>query len=245
MSRAMTVLAACALVCAACSDDAGDPTSTTWSTTIPSTTLGTMPECTQETVTFEIADLTIEATRCPAGPDWIVLAHDFRSNRQSWNEFPSLLQEAGYTVLAYDNRGHGGSDCPREAGSLFEDAVAAIAYAHEAGAETIVFGGAAANGGVGLYLAADEDLAGAFALSAMADSPCAPDAASRLPLIEEPLLFVAAEDDGEFAEVARSLAAAARDADLIVLDTGGNGTTMLDLDPDLAGRILEWLATLG
>lgn len=239
MKRTAIVLAVWLVVLGACSDEALD-TSTT-STTIPTTTWGTVPECTQETVNFEIADLTIEATRCPGGPDWVVLAHDFRSNRQSWNEFPQALQEAGYTVLAYDNRGHGGSDCPRETGTLFEDAVAAVAYARNAGAASIVFGGAAANGGVALYMAATEDLAGVFALSAPADSPCAPDVITRMPLIDEPILLVAAEDDADAAEVAGDLHEAALDSDLVVLEVGGSGTTMLDLNADLSGRIVDWL----
>lgn len=243
MKRAMIAFVLFAALLGACSDDDTLDTSTT-TTTLPTTTWGTVPECTQETVTFEIADLTIEATRCPGGPDWVVLAHDFRSNRLSWNQFPQALQEAGYTVLAYDNRGHGGSDCPRETGSLFEDAVAATAYARNSGAESIVFGGAAANGGVGLYLAASEDLDGVFALSAHADSPCAPDVVTRMPLIDEPILLVASEDDGDSAGVARDLHAAAPDSDLIILEAGGSGTTMLDLDPDLAARIVEWLAGL-
>jgi len=240
----MTVLAVCALAFGACADDVADSTTFT-TTTIAPNTLGTVPECRQETVTFEIAGLTIEATRCPAGPDWVILAHDFGSNRQSWGDFPQALQEAGYTVLAYDNRGHGGSDCPRDTMSLFEDAVAATAYARVAGAESIVFGGAVANAGVGLYLAASEELAGVFALSTIPDSPCAPDVITRLPLIAEPLLFVAAEDDGDTAEVARAMAEASREAELVVLDVGGSGVTMLEVDPGLSRQIVEWIVGLG
>ncbi len=101
------------------------------------------------------------------------------------------------------------------------------------------------NGAAAMTLGAANDFDAIFLLSGVPSFPSAPDASDFLPDVEEPILFVAAEDDGSAASDARSYAAAARLPELIVLDAGGHGTRMLEAEPSLGARIVEWVVQAG
>jgi pimeloyl-ACP methyl ester carboxylesterase len=66
-----------------------------------------------EEVRFPAADgLSLAGWLAPgeAGGRAIVLCHDFGGNKESMVHLAILLQRAGFTVLSFDFRGHGGSD---------------------------------------------------------------------------------------------------------------------------------------
>lgn len=97
------------------------------------------------------------------------------------------------------------------------------------------------NGAAAMDLAGENEFAAVFTLSAVPSFPSVENATSRLSEVTEPILFVAAEDDGRAADDARGFAEAASRSELIVLDVGGHGTAMLDSDPGLTTRLVEWL----
>jgi pimeloyl-ACP methyl ester carboxylesterase len=133
MRRWITLAAALLTLLAACGDDdAGEGTTAT--PAIATTTAGsTGPEGTAEAppgpqaVTFPTADgLTLEGTLYAAGSTWVLLAHMRPADMTSWFDFALAAQQAGYTALAYNNRGYGASDAggPLDVGA---DALAAFA----------------------------------------------------------------------------------------------------------------------
>lgn len=185
--------------------------------------------------------LALEATVFPGGPDWAVLAHMRPADKESWTEFAALLQIEGYTVLAYNNRGYGASEGDREPFDLTIDGEAALDYAVTNGARGIVLGGASMNGAAAMTLGASHDLEAIFVLSAVPSFPSVPDASGFLPNIDEPILFVAAEDDGAATSDLDSFVADAIDPSKFVLEVGGHGTNMLNASPDLGGRIVDWV----
>lgn len=244
MTRQILLVMSLALVAAACSDDGPDaatPDPTTTTTTTAASAASVTPPAEAQVVTFPAGDLELEATLYPAGTTWVVLAHMYPADRTSWDSFARRLQAEGYTVLAYDNRGYGGSEGAKEPFDLRADAEAALGHAMGNGASRLVFGGASMNGATAITLGAFYDLAAAFVLSGVPQFDSVSNAPSHLRDLDEPYLFVAAEDDGTSVDDAKDFFDAALSSDLIVLPSGGHGTDMLDAVPDLADRIVQWL----
>ena len=96
-----------------------------------------------------------------------------------------------------------------------------------------------------MTLGAGNDFDAIFLLSGVPSFPSAPDASEFLPDVEEPILFVAAEDDWSAASDAASYAESAPRSELMVLSAGGHGTRMLTADSDLGARIVEWVVQAG
>jgi len=258
MKRLAAMLIALALIAAACSDDdtsdveatvTSAPTETSAATTAAATEA---PDVTAAgpaeplTVSFTTTDgLALDATVYRGGSDWVVLAHMRPADKTSWAELATLFQAEDYSVLAYNNRGYGASEGDREPFDLLIDAAAALEYATAQGARRLVFGGASMNGATAMTLGAGNDFDAIFLLSGVPSFPSAPDASDFLADVEEPILFVAAEDDGSAASDARSYADAAPLSELIVLSAGGHATRMLAADPSLGARIVEWVMEAG
>ena len=259
MKRRILALAALALLLAACGDDGGTASTdstggaTTW-TAGPTTTTGAAAGTTAaptstapapsapEDVTFPTADgLTLEGRLFPAGPVWVLLAHMFPADMTSWFDFAAAAQEAGYTALAYNNRGYGGSD-PGDPLDVGADALAAFAFAQAGGAEAVFFFGASMNGAAALFLAAEEDLAGIASLSGVPTWDNTP-GIERAPEATEPALFVAAQDDEGAVDMAQAMARAlGGTSQIIIFLTGGHGTDMFGANPGLTTLLLEFLA---
>lgn len=195
-----------------------------------------------EIVRFASGDEFLEASMWPGGPIWIVLGHMRPADRASWADIGNELAGAGYGVLAYDNRGYGGSTGAREPFALLDDARAAIAFARAEGASAVVYGGASMNGATAMIVGATEDVAAVFMLSAVGSFPSVEDAESFLPQITVPIAFFAAYDDGTAADdVLMTFTALAPTAQATYFQVGGHGTDMYPANP---GLVLDLLAFL-
>lgn len=252
MKRWIPLCTLLALLFAACGGDAAGTTTTAAGTTTTTSTAAasttttaaatttTAPPPPRE-VTFPTADgLTLEGRLYPAGPTWVILAHMFPSDMESWFDFAAAAQAQGLSALAYNNRGYGNSDAgePLDVGA---DALAAIAFARAGGAENVFFFGASMNGAAALFAAAEEDLAGIASLSGVPEWDNTP-GLERAAQITEPALFVAADDDGNADETARLMAeAVGGPARVEIYPTGGHGTRMFRQNPGLTDLLLEFI----
>ncbi|MBP1633026.1 MAG: hypothetical protein H6Q11_1314, partial [Acidobacteria bacterium] len=209
-------------------------------TAAPGNSITAAPVPPQE-VTFPTADgLRLEGRLFGTGPTWVILAHMRPADMASWFDFAQAAQEAGFTALAYNNRGYGDSD-PGDPLDVGADARAAFAYARAGGAGAVFFFGASMNGAAALFLAADEDLAGIVSLSGVPEWDNTPGLA-RAPEVTEPALFVAAEDDGNAAATARLMAGAVGGlGEVVVYPTGGHGTAMFAANPGLTALLLDFV----
>ncbi|MBN2114670.1 MAG: alpha/beta hydrolase [Acidimicrobiia bacterium] len=250
MKRRLALCVALTAVLAACGGGASDGIPGTTSTTggaaaTTSTTPGnsiTVAPFGPQDVSFATPDgLNLEGRLFPAGPTWVLLAHMRPADMASWFEFAAVLQQAGYSALAYNNRGYGNSDegDPLDLGA---DAQGALAFARASGAQAVFFIGASMNGAAALFLAAEEDLAGIVTLSGVPEWDNTP-GLSRAGEITEPALFVAARDDGQAAAIADAMGASvAGNAQVIVYPTGGHGTAMFTANPGLTDLLLGFVA---
>lgn len=250
MRRFNPLLLLAVLAVAACGgDDAAPGISTTTGAVASAPTAPSKPSATTTLQPSDPIDVSIttsdgldlDATLYPGGSSWVVLAHMLPADKTSWTDLALRFQDEGYSVLAYNNRGYGDSAGSREPYELRIDAEAALAYATTNGAGGIVFGGASMNGAAAMTLGAFHDFGAIFVLSGVPSFPSVPDAADLLPEINEPVLFVAAEDDGSAAEDARAYVGLAVDPYLFVLEVGGHGTRMLDADAGLGDDIVQWV----
>jgi pimeloyl-ACP methyl ester carboxylesterase len=81
------------------------------------------------------------------GADGVVLVHDHGRDLDAWRDLPEALAEEGLAVLAFDLRGHGGSDGEEVA----EDDVAdVVAFARANGFERVYVGAEGASAGAAL-----------------------------------------------------------------------------------------------
>jgi pimeloyl-ACP methyl ester carboxylesterase len=88
----------------------------------------------------------IHADLYGSAPRAVVLAHGGRFNRESWIPQARELEAAGFSVLAIDFRGNGGSTGPGkddpQGPPLYNDVLAAVRYLRSSGAKTVsVVGG--------------------------------------------------------------------------------------------------------
>ena len=258
MKRLISLCALAALLFAACGDDASDEPTTTGATSTSSaaTTTSTAPGRTTAAgattttvapqppreVTFPTADgLTLQGRLYPGGTTWVLLAHMLPADMTSWFDFAAAAQQAGYTALAYNNRGYGASE-PGEPLDVGADAQAAIAYARANSAARVFFFGASMNGAAALFAAAEEDLAGIASLSGVPEWDNTPGMA-RAAEVTEPALFVAAEDDGNAVATAEAMSeAVGGPARVEIYPTGGHGTDMFEANPGLTLLLLEFIA---
>jgi pimeloyl-ACP methyl ester carboxylesterase len=188
-----------------------------------------------------------------------ILLHMYRSDRSAWAPLVPDLVAAGFTVLAIDQRAHGESrqrrgervdvaSVPRAAfGELVRDGVrdvkAAARYLarQDFATDRIVLIGASY--GCSVCLLSAEEVAGVRALVLLSPGTNyfgvdVLEAASSFP---GPLLIVAAEDDRNAVESARTIAARHRGTDdLEIYSSGGHGTRLFGPRPQLKQRIVEF-----
>lgn len=101
------------------------------------------------------------------GPNWVILAHmPVTRDQRSWTEFAELVGREGFSGLTFDFRGHGGSAGPRDLGRLDRDVRAALRFAQERGARSVVLVGASLGGTAVLKVAATAGVAAVIAIAA-------------------------------------------------------------------------------
>lgn len=234
-------------VLAACSS--GSPTSSTppsgATTNPPDTTVavGTSETSARPTgpegITFPTGDgLVLEGRIVGSGSTWVVLGHMLPADMTSWFPFAEAAASAGYTALTYNNRGYGDSDGDKNDPRLATDAEAALQVARSRGAQRIFFFGASMNGAAALAVAAAGELAGIATLSGVPEFGDT-NGIDVISGIEEPKLFVAAQDDFGAVDDAREFFdRSSEPKELLIFDVGGHGTDMFGANEGLLTETL-------
>jgi pimeloyl-ACP methyl ester carboxylesterase len=148
----------------------------------------------------------------PGGGDWIVLVHESGRDLDGWKPVVPELARLPLSVLAFDLRGHGGSD--DSPGAVDEDVQAALEFARASGARNVFV--AAGGDSVAPALAASEAAAGFVAIG--------PTSASTSTLSR--LIVVASRDENQVAAAA-SLRAGGGWAVVVNIPTAERGLDLL------------------
>jgi pimeloyl-ACP methyl ester carboxylesterase len=210
---------------------------------LTSTTTSSAPA--EGIVTFVTSDgVTLEARRFGSGDRWVVLAHMRRASMESWFTFGDELAAAGYTALAFNHRGYGGS-----AGSGFAvdiDTTAAVDHALASGAASVSVIGASMGGTGAIAAAAVRDVDAVVTLSAPAAFEGV-DATSAMASVTARTLLVAATGDQPYADaVAEFAAASSAPVNTLFLEGSAHGTDLLaEHGTEVTDQILAHLASAG
>jgi pimeloyl-ACP methyl ester carboxylesterase len=174
---------------------------------------------TAKRLAIKSAGAKLDAAVFGKGAVGIVLGHESDRSLCSWASIAPELAREGYRVLIFDFG---------EPATLVRDMLAATEKIRELGAKKIILGGASLGGTIALMTAARErNAVGAFSLSA----PAVYGNAEGLPAVrrfDRPVLFLAAEDDSNFADDAERLfrASASRDKKLVIVPGSEHGTAL-------------------
>lgn len=96
---------------------------------------------------------------------WAILVHDEGEDLDVWRGLTAELVRAGFSVLAFDLRGHGFSDDPWDPADAPGDVVAALAFAEAHGANALCLVGAGAGATAALVAAGRHPVRALVALS--------------------------------------------------------------------------------
>lgn len=183
-------------------------------------------------------------------PPWpgVILLHMLNKDRTTWDDFAHQLSEAGYAALSIDLRGHG-----ETGGEMDWDFAAADlkkAWDYLVAREDIVQDQTAIVGGsIGANLAviagANENSIRTVVLLSPGLSYSGVETEAALKEYgTRPLLIIASRDDSYAADSSSTLdEQALGDSKLIMYETAGHGTNMLQNEANLSGQIIDWLDT--
>jgi pimeloyl-ACP methyl ester carboxylesterase len=188
----------------------------------------------EQAFSFPAADGPTAGVVLGRGRTGMVLGHQAGSDLCEWLPRARELAKQGRQVLAFD---FGPS------AHITQDMVAAAAELRRRGVTRMVLVGSSMGGTAAIAAAAEITplVAGVVSLSGPEEYQGA-DAATAAPKLRVPVLFVAAEDDPPFDDAARALykAVPGHDKQLVILEGGGHGTSLLDFG-DQAPRLRKLL----
>lgn len=175
----------------------------------------------------------------------VILIHMLQKSRRDWDQLATRMSGEGLGVLALDLRGHGESQGgAQDLAAMALDVRAArrfVASRSDVSASKLGIAGASFGATLAALAAADDPAVAAVALL----SPALEYRGLRIdaPLRKygaRPLLLVASDDDGYAARTVKELQKAGAGRETILLNRAGHGTAMLNADPDLGRRLVEW-----
>lgn len=188
-------------------------------------------------------ELDLEARAWGTGDEYVILAHMRPADMTSWFDFARLLAEEGYTAIAFNFRGYGQSDGQEGEFGIAVDVRAAVQAAFEDGARRVHLIGASM-GGTGAVAASASDTIGATITLSAPDEFEGVNAASLAQLVDNPMLLIAADEDGSAAEDAAAIASQAKGTtELVILSGAQHGTNLFaEHGDEITALILEFLA---
>jgi pimeloyl-ACP methyl ester carboxylesterase len=179
-----------------------------------------------------------------SGKNGIVLSHEYRATLCNWLPFAQQLAGRGYHVLVYDSR-------PSDPGQghLERDVLGAVRELYRRGVTRVLVGGASAGGTAAQTAAAAiprSKLTGVVVLSSPRQFGSM-DAEQAARKVTAPSFFGVGTRDVEFVDEVRKLdaASAAKRKQLLVVQSSGHGTQLLDASWAPASFKARLLAFIG
>jgi alpha-beta hydrolase superfamily lysophospholipase len=208
----------------------------------------TMTEVTDVTIVANDG-LELDATFYPGQGEGerpaVLLLHMLNGNRVVWADFAAQLNEAGYSALALDMRGHGTTSGSIDWATARDDMTVVWSYLSnlpnvDANNTAVIGGSIGAN--MALLTGADVPLVKTAALlSPGLDYRGVKTAEAIVAYGDRPLLIVASNEDVYAAESSTTLAENAATPELMLYDGAGHGTNIFRADVGLADSLVAWL----
>jgi dienelactone hydrolase len=207
-------------------------------TTTPESASGPAEPVQVEIPTSDGETLTASHTAVEGAPG-VVLGHINFGSKEDWAAFAEAASEFGFSVLAIDSRGYGGSTGERNS-NLDLDLAAGVDYLTQMGAPSVAIIGASMNGTATVVVGSQVEVAGIATLSAPGQFGDL-DAVAAAPGVTEPALIVVAEADEPYASTA-PLLAEGTGGELVIFSGSAHGTGLFDdHGPELTTMLIEFL----
>jgi alpha-beta hydrolase superfamily lysophospholipase len=181
------------------------------------------------------------------GPRVVILAHQGASNLCIWLPYGRTLAARGYRVLVFDHRGFGSSGRAshwRRQNRVDFDVIGAVRTMRARGATSVVLGGGSLGGAAVLSAAAltTPPVDGVISFASPSQYGLI-DVFGAVAAFRVPALFLAAEQDGEFTEVARALydRCGSPDRQLSIVPGASHGTPLLRV-PQVRAAVDDFIA---
>lgn len=193
----------------------------------------------------------------------VALLHMMPATKESWRDFASKLQEAGFQALAIDFRGHGKSTrknnevldykifSDNEHGQKIHDAEEAIRFLinrNNPAPKILFFAGASIGANIALqYMSEHTRIKGGALLSPGLDYRGVQTDKSIKKIANDQSLFLVAggESDEYSTETIKKLYDMATcKKQLKIVENGGHGTDLFIAEPMLMEEIIDWLKTI-
>lgn len=198
---------------------------------------------------IELAATYFPAMNADSSANAILLLHEAYKDRRAWFGFANAAQEAGYTVLALDLRGHGQSSGE----STFDEAMdkdvdAALAWLTTSTDVTfnqIGIAGASLGANLALRAAANHPEIKPVILLSPGMRLWELDIAEAIVDYDpRPLFLVASEEDAYPYETVQTLDEQASGKHQVIIYPGAtHGAELLNSQPDLIPQMLDWFQT--
>jgi pimeloyl-ACP methyl ester carboxylesterase len=206
-------------------------------------------------VAFTTGDgVQLAGTLFGSGETAVILAHQGTpgADQTSWHSFAQVLARRGFAALAFDFRGYGQAEGPRDARILDQDVAAALRFLRGLGYEKIVCAGASMGGTACTRVAVDDHLAGLVTLgSPMVAGRGDPLRVSEADLatLALPKLFITADEDPFYSVVEQTTRMYERSPEpkaLHLLPGEAHGTDLFNTGAgdELTAILLEFLENL-
>lgn len=186
------------------------------------------------------------------GESAVVLVHMLGRSAKDWRFVADKLNTSGLSTLAVDLRKHG-ANLPEDAGrpelspqdfaGMKQDVQAAVAHLKAKGFADIQIVGASIGANLALQVAAeDPSIRSVVLLSPGLDFKGVTSEDALAKYGERPLLVVVSKDDRYSAKSGLVLDSQAKGVhSLVIYETAGHGTKMLNKEPQAEPMVLSWL----
>ncbi len=186
------------------------------------------------------------------GESAVVLVHMLGRSSKDWRFVADKLNTSGITTLAVDLRKHGANQpedagrpelTPQDFAGMKQDVLAAVGHLKAAGFTDIQIVGASIGANLALQVAAeDPSIKSVVLLSPGLDYKGVTSEEALAKYGERPVLVVVSKDDRYSAKSGLVLDSQAKGVhSLVIYDTAGHGTKMLNKEPELEPLVLSWL----
>ena len=204
------------------------------------------------TVRLQTADgLKLAATTSVSAKSQVgvIFAHQLRRTGQDWSELSRRMSASGFTTIAPDLRGHGGSDkagtelTDTDYAAMVKDLEAGVAWLRKQGVKQISCVGASIGANLCARMAAnDASIVNLVLLSPGLNYKGITSGDALKAYGERPVLIVASEDDRVAKRASGILEQVAQgQVHYELLDNVGHGTQMLTRAGTLVPQITDWL----
>jgi len=183
------------------------------------------------------------------GEKGIILVHQLGLDKNSWENWPEKLNQAGWSVLAIDLRGHGESDLKYQSFSktdfnnMIFDVKAARDYLQKQGKTKLYIMGSSIGANLAIMATGENLTDKGVALSpGLNYKGLKPETAAKKIIGPARILLISARDDNYSNESVKILSQImTQSAEQIDFPSGGHGLNLLINQPILAGEIIKFL----